>query len=207
MKTVRQIIEAVIPTLSPVRQKWARKLTEDDAANAPAEGDALKDALKAAVNAIMDDDTLDGNEQAKRIGAFIKTHAKVTQEAEPEEPTMTEDDDGDEKDKVKESDDSDDDDKKKQEATDLALLKRKDAVTTLCEDMDFVPTKDQRKDLIECEDDKARAKLAKSYKALAEAKKVTETKTGARSRGHSTTSVSEQRVTNDDLRTKYSVIE
>ena len=134
--TLREIMEN-FKELTPVRAKWRKRLLEDAAMAAPIDApmdpapeggtadDALKAGFKAAMLAVLDDDTMDLAAKKKKIGELLTTQEKLTQEKEPEEPKQeSEGDDKDKKDKA-------DEDKKESEK--VKQLEHKIAVRDLCE--------------------------------------------------------------------------
>lgn len=161
--TLKSILESHKKTLSAPRIKWATYVLEtmDDGVTT-AETDEMpvdaepEDAMKAAFMAAgskiltgMFDGSIDDVEGFKKLKELHKAHGKLTQTAEPDEPAAEESED----------DDDDDDDKKKAaESVELATLRKKDAVRTLCEREKFVPDDFDMKTMCALESDADRKK-------------------------------------------------
>lgn len=173
MGTVRQVIEAACPKLTP---GWVRRLFEDDymapAMEAPveagggAEGD-LKAGLMAALTPLLDE-AFESGDAGKVIAAvrdFVKLHAKHAKGEDVADADLEESDD----------DDKDKKDKDKPgcmtESEELAALRGEKAARTLCESLGYAPTaveleavaalpEPKRRPLVESLKDKAAQKPA-----------------------------------------------
>jgi hypothetical protein len=127
-KTFRELLEAL--ELTPTRNKWRKRLLEDDALagpmdapmDAPEEGDDGVDAgIKKAAMAIIDDDSKDAMQKLADLKTLLMAHEKITGEAEPEDPP---------------ADDAASDPTKTESVkpdAEVAALKHKLAVRDLCE--------------------------------------------------------------------------
>jgi hypothetical protein len=118
--------------------KWLSKLIEQDTAmaDAPVEAgpDALKSAFRAAIVAVVDDDSLDTKSAAKKITEILKAHDKVAAvgEAAPE---------------AKKDEKASEDEKKSSDASEsvdlaakIAKLEARDKARSLLEDANIKPT-------------------------------------------------------------------
>lgn len=164
--TIRSLLESRRPALSKPRRKWLDRLVEmyeEDAAmsaeaEAPADAspdDALKAGFEAAMLAIIRGDGT-AQDKAKKIGEYLKTHEKLTQEPEPENVEESEDDDTDPAKKA---------DKEKAESLrELAALKSEKAARDLCESMQFTPTGVQVEAIAALPEPRRKA-LVESFKA------------------------------------------
>lgn len=164
--TLRERIAAL--TLTPARQVWAKLLTEDSGMagpmDAPVEAaatdpmEALANGFKAAINAVLDDAGLDAVAKSAKIKQLLQTQDKLMAKEEPAAPEAP----------AAESDKKDEEDEKSKLESlrvELATLKTKDAVRTLCESLDFIPDTKQLAALVACVSDEARRTVAESFKA------------------------------------------
>lgn len=191
--TLRAILESRLPTLSKSRRLHAKTLLEmDEYATADMAGDApaspldapvevasdpdqaLKDGFRAAIDAVLDDDSLDVSAKVKKISEYLKTHDKLTAAAEPAPPVAEADDEKDEAkdDEVKESacDTKDDDKKHTYESRELAALRSEKAARQLCESLKFAAPQSVIDTLAKIADADARKASAEAFKAAAAAK-------------------------------------
>lgn len=161
--TLKTILTSRMAALSKPRRGWARQLLEDDMGapmDAPAELDAapeadpdaaLKGGFDAACSAVLSSD-MTADEKIAKLRSLLKTHEKLTQEAEPEEVEEAEEED--EKPKPKD----------KAESEELARLRAESAARDLCESLDFSPTKVQVRAVAGLSADKDRRELVESFK-------------------------------------------
>jgi len=153
------------------REKLLRVLLEDEymseAAAAPmdappADGAEPEDKLWAgfqdAITAILGSykESGDAETACKKIARYVKAHAKLTGDAEP---------DGDELDEPADPPEEKPDASDKKESVELERLRTKDAVRNLCESLDFAPKGVQLSALIGLPDDKSRRELIESFRA------------------------------------------
>lgn len=173
-KTFREILEELVEAeTDKARKACASALMEDDGAymdapveSAPSDPDeALKAGFRAAIDAVLNDDSLSVKDQLKKIGELLKTEEKLVGGGDSgggaaADTTESQDAKGDEG-------DSADEKKNKEESMKERLdqLERKDACRDLCESLGFAPTKDQLADLMEIGSDTARKRVAEAYKA------------------------------------------
>lgn len=169
-RTFKAILTEAIKGKSAVRQKIANRLMEmdgmDDAMGTEVETpdtaspeDALKDGFRSAINAILDDDSMDAAAKVAKIKTLLTTHEKLTSESEPMDDTTADDK-------------PDDKDKATTEA--IAAMKRKikdfeskEAIRNLCEAENFKPSATQMKALLLLESEADRKALIAESKAIA----------------------------------------
>lgn len=179
--TLRALIEGL--TLTPARDKWRRRLLEDDdmapAMDAPMpaepaageEGDAAWQGFMQEIQACGEKfkaGEIDAKTAGKKIVAMLKAHESLFGADEPaDEPA--DDSGGDDVDDDKKE--SDEDAKKnsygsddKQESQELRQLRAEKGVRTLCESLSFAPTELQVEALAGLPDDAKRRKLIESFK-------------------------------------------
>lgn len=176
--TLKSILESRAKKLSAPRIAWSKRLLEMDdlpvdaeTPDMPAETDpdeALAAGFRAALNAVLDDDSMDTPSKLKKIKDLLTTQDKLTQSEEPEAPVEESDSEDDSEDKGK--------DKKKpadaaESLKELAQLKAEKACRKLCESEKYTaPTELQLKTLSLLESDQERRQLIRDYKAAAAAK-------------------------------------
>lgn len=155
---IRTFLESVLKAFKLPRagRKKLKPLLEDDYMDAdmpleddgeepaPAEaGDdhvtALKKGFRAAINAILDDDTLDASAQGKKIQEYLKTHEKLSSKdaVVGEDEDVEEEEDEDKKtEDTKEGEEECDTDKKKEKAMEqrLRTLEKEKLARDLCEE-------------------------------------------------------------------------
>lgn len=169
--TLKTILESRMAKLSRAKRAWAKNLLEDgdmpgmdapmDAPmgsdmDAPSGGDPdelLKQGFRAAINAVLDDDGMDAASKLKKIKELLMTHEKLTDSKEPDMPSESEpmDDEKDTPESIR---------------TELKQLRAEKTVNDLCESMQFVPTKPQKKALVALADDAARKDLIEDLKKV-----------------------------------------
>lgn len=155
--TMKSVLEARMSKLTPVRQKWAKRILEDASADpamkaeadvpdtgaAAEDPDALMGAgFDAACTKIIKQaiaGEIDPTDAAKQIGKYLKTHRSLTAKDEPAEPAAEDEEPkkNDDDKKVKEGETCTPAEKKLKE--ELESLKAKDAVRTLCESEGYAP--------------------------------------------------------------------
>lgn len=168
--TMRSLLESRRVGLSKPRRKWLDRLVEMYEEDAPmaaevepaadvSPDDQLAAGFRAAILAIIDGDGT-AAEKAKKIGEYLKTHERLTQEPEPEDVEESEDDatkkKGDEK--------SADKTESLAELAELATLRAEKAARNLCESMQFEPTAIQVDALAAIPEAKRKA-IVESFKA------------------------------------------
>lgn len=173
--TLKSILESWAKKKSPARQKYVKRLLEDDdmpmdaPADAPTEGDdpdtALWGGFTAAINAILDQyksGSCDAVEAAKSIAKYVKAHAKLTGTTEP--AAEESDDTGDEDmpaDKTSDDDKKADDDKPTSESREVRELRAKVA----CMEAGVKPSPAMLKALVLLESEADRKALIDETKA------------------------------------------
>lgn len=169
-KTFSELLESWKEKKSKARQTLATKLLEDDTMplDAPIEApptnpdDALTAGFKAAILAVVDDDSMSAADKMAKIKTLLTTQEKLTSSSEPKEE---EDDDDKEKDKEKGKDGNAMESLQKQ----LDAMKAKEECRDLCESVGFVPTKVQLKSMLSL-NEKERKEFVEDCKKVAESK-------------------------------------
>lgn len=173
--TIKSCLESRLSKWPKGRQSWARRILEMGGYEEPIQAetddmpvdadpaDAMKAAFRSAGDQILDgifDGSIDETVGLKKLKELLKTHGKLSQTEEPEEPAVTEGDDEDDEKKKK------DKDKETTESlrAEVAALKRDKTVRDLCEADEFKPTKTQFKALTLLESDTERKTLIRESK-------------------------------------------
>lgn len=200
--TLKSLLESAKKAFTGKQKAGINRLLEDDAMTDPLAAeidepagdpeDALSDGFRSGMYACVDA-FCDGEMDLASAVGKIKELAKAHDNLVDKDGDTSEDDNEDEEDEVKESDDTDDEEDEEDEDEEetsktesrLRRLERRDAARDLCEQLDFIPTKDQLADLVEITDPKRRKRIAESFAALAE-KPAGKSRSGPRSRSGKT---------------------
>lgn len=169
--SLKSILEGRQAKFSAPRIAWSRRLLEMDGmpidaeAELPAEPEtdpeaALKAGFRAAVNAVLDDESLDLGAKLKKLKELLTTEEKLLSKDEPAEPAKESDEEGDGKGKDK------DKETKESVQAENVKLKRELAVRQLCAKESFTPTDTQLKTLCLLESDAERKSIIGDFKAV-----------------------------------------
>lgn len=156
--TFKAILESRLPKLSSARRSHANRLLEDDSMpgdvmDAPVEepstdpDQALKDGFRAAILAVLDDDSMDVNAKKKKIGELLATEEKLTGDEEP--PAATEEDEGDEGDGEPDESAKESKEVRKLRAENACLKAGVEAKPALVKALALLESEDDRRALIE----------------------------------------------------------
>lgn len=167
-RTMKTCLKKLLEKFAP-KYKAAKRLMEDDAMASPIAADvdvddaaspedALKSGFRAAINAILDDDTLDATAKTAQIKDLLKTHEKIASKKAPEV-------DVEEEDKPTPKDDDKPDEKLESLQRKFADLEKKDKVRELCEAHNITPDKVLLEALTSAKDHAAMLRLVEREKA------------------------------------------
>lgn len=196
---IKTLFESALPKLKKTAQKRLRKLLEDchgdddmkkvmeeevPAAMAPVADDAaassdpheaLAAGFRAAILAVVDDDTLNGKAKLAKLKEFIMSHEKLKPDA-ADETEIVADDDEEEEDLEEGEEDEDEDEEEVRESRQpkkskyrelqerLDLLEREKAIRAECDAADFRPTPLMNKALTLLTESKERKALIEEYR-------------------------------------------
>lgn len=158
----RVLLTEALKGRSAVRQKIGKKLLEDatmggemdtevETPDTASPEDALKDGFRTAINAILDDDSMDAAAKVAKIKTLLTTHEKLTSESEPKDDPEPE---------PKSKDDPTTESLQKE----IRELKAKEAIRTLCEAEGVNPSPVLLKSLMLLESEADRKALIAEHK-------------------------------------------